>query len=167
MTINQDYPTLDGISPSWSDVIVRIAPDAAPILDVKDIKGINTSLSLELGEQRGASGGRVMARTTGQEKCEASMDLYYSAFRNKFLRGMKNQAPKRGNTRALRFVHFGVNYLYTPFGEDDIFEVRLYGCCYTGRDINGSEGTDAQIVNVKLSVLRIVDMVDGEEVSLL
>lgn len=166
MALNQDYPTYDGISPSWSDFTCTITAEGVDKIEVKDIKGLSTGTTLEIGEQRGASGGRVMKRTTGAEKNEASMELYASGF-NKFLRGLKALAPLRGNRRALGLVHFNIQFYFSVFGEPDIYETRIRGCRYMGRDKNPAEGTDALVIPVKLNPIEIVDVIDGEECGLL
>jgi hypothetical protein len=157
-----DFPVLDGIVPSWADIIVRVSPAGAPLIEMGDIKSINTGTTVEIGEQQGASGGRVLKRTTGSAKNEMSWTLYRDGFQ-KFLRGIKALAPIRGNQRRLRLVHFGVQVQHTPPGSIEIFEYRCKGVCYLGRDMNSAEGTDADTVDCRLSVIEIADMIDGEE----
>jgi len=164
MPANNDYPSLNGISPSWADAVVKVSPDGAPLLDVSDIKAINTSSSVEVGEQR--AGGRVVSRTTGSLKNEASMTLYRRGWQ-KLLRALKDLAPVRGDIALIRFVHFGVDYIYTPVGDDEIYERRIKGCFITGATINGAEGTDASEVEVSLNPVAIADVVDGVEYELL
>src|SRR5690349_10768406 len=163
---NAEYPVLDGVAPSWADIVVKIAGAETPLIEMADIKSINTSCSIEVGEQRGASGGRVLKRTTGSSKHEASMVLYYSGFR-KLLQNLKEAAPLRGNQRVVGLVHFGIQFQFQPPNDSAIYEVRIKGCRYLGRDLNPSEGTDAQTVDVKLNPLEVVDMIDGEEVVIL
>lgn len=164
MAANNDYPIYDGIAPSWADVIVRIQKTGLPLIEMKDIQSINTGSTVELGESR--AGGRVMKRTTGSLSNEASMTLYREGFQ-KMLRGLKAAAPTRGNQRLISLVHFNVQIQHTPPGSDDIFEVRIKGCRYTARNLNGSEGTDADVVEVTLNPIEIADVIDGEEVVLL
>lgn len=166
---NNDFPVLDGVCPSWADILVRATPmqGGAPsgaLIDLKDIKAINTEITVEVGEQQGASGGRVMKRTTGQVKYSASMTLYRDGYQ-RFMRALMALAPSRGNQRLISLVHFGVQIQHTPPGSVEIFEYRLKGCRVLGRTMNSAEGTDAQEVEVPLSVLEIVDMVDAAEVA--
>jgi hypothetical protein len=166
--MNNDYPILDGVAPSWADIIIRATPVGAPLLEVKDIAAINTNVTVEVGEQRGASGGRVIRRTTGQVSYEASMTLYRSGYQN-FIRGLKVAAEAasltRGNPVTIAMVHFGIQVMHTPINSVEVFEYRIKGCRILGRDLNGAEGTDADQVEVPLSVLEIVDMIDGKEVA--
>jgi hypothetical protein len=166
MSVNNEFPVLDGIAPSWADIIVRASPAGAPLIEMKDIAAINTGTTLEVGEQRGASGGRVIKRTRGSVSYEASVTLYYSGLQ-KLNRALKALAPKRGNQRVLRSVHFGVQVQFTPPGEVEIFEYRIKGCFVSGRTLNAAEGTDAQQIEVPLNTIEIVDVVDGEEIVLL
>jgi hypothetical protein len=163
---NNDYPVLDGISPSWADVVVRLSAEGSPILECKDIKSINTNRSVDLGEQK--AGGRVKKRTAGDGKQDASMTVYYDSYL-KLMRALKAspKCPRRGNIALVRYVHFGINYAYTPVGSDEIFERRIKGCCVISDPINGSEGTDATTVDLGLSAIEITQVIDGEEVALI
>lgn len=168
MALNNEFPVLDGIVPSWADIIVKITPNGAPVLSVKDIQAINSGVSVEVGEQRGASGGRVIKRTTGSVSYEASMTLYRDGYQ-KLLRGLNVAAESsqlvRGNQRAISLVHFGIQVQHTPPGSVEIFEYRIKGCRLLGRNLNGTEGTDADVVEVALNPLEIVDMIDGKEIA--
>lgn len=160
---NNDYPTLDGIVPSWADIIVKASPYGGALLDIKDIAAINTGTTVEVGSQQGASGGRIMARTTGAVTHEASWTLYRSGYQ-KLVRGLQLIAPVRGNQRLVSLVHFDIQVQHTPPGSIEIYEYRLKGCRLLGRQMNSAEGTEAERVEVPLSVLSIVDVVDGAEV---
>lgn len=162
--MNQEYAVLDGIACSWSDVIVKATPLGGALIDVVDIKAVNTGTTVEVGEQR--AGGRVIRRTTGSLSQEASMTLYRLGYQ-KLLRNLKDLAPSRGNQKAVSMVHFNVVFQHTPLGSDEIFEVRLKGCRLLGRALNSAEGTDADVVEIPLSPIDIVDVIDGEEVAML
>lgn len=165
---NNDYPVLDGIAPSWADVSVKCSPAGAALIDLKDIKSINTGADVELGEQR--VGGRLKKRSSGNGKTSASMTLYADGYQ-KLIRELskiaKDRGIMRGNTALIRYVHFGVNIQYTPPGSVEIYEIRIKGACVIGRAANGSEGTDVNTVDVTLSTADIVDVIDGVEVSLI
>jgi hypothetical protein len=163
---NNEFPILDGIAPSWADIIVRATPKGGPLIEMKDIAAINTGTSLEVGEQEGASGGRVIKRTSGRGKQEASITFYRSGFQ-RFLRALMALAPSRGNQRLISLVHFGIQIQHTPPGDVEIYEYRIKGCRYMGRTMNAAEGVDAQQVECPISVLEIADMIDGEEVVMI
>jgi hypothetical protein len=162
MPANNDFPVLDGIAPSWADVLVKLTANGAPVLDVRDISAINSGISVEYGEQK--AGGRVMKTTSGEESCEGSMTLYREGYQ-KLLRALKDIAPVRGPQKLVALVHFDVQIQHTPPGATEIFEYRLKGCRLKGRTLNGAEGTDADKVEVPLHVKQIVDVIDGEEVA--
>lgn len=164
--MNNDFPVLDGIAPSWADIKVVASPLGGSLIDIKDIQAINTGTTVEFGEQRGASGGRVMKRTTGSVSYEASMTLYRSGYQ-KLLRSLKDLAAQRGNQRAVSLVHFNVQVIHTPPNDVEIYEYRIKGCRIAGRTLNGAEGTDADLVEVPINPIEIADVIDGEEVVML
>lgn len=166
MSVNNEYPVLDGIAPSWADIIIKATPQGGPLIEMKDIAAIKTGVTVEVGEQKGASGGRTLKRTTGQKKDEASLTLYYTGFQ-KLLRALALIAPSRGNQRLVSLVHFGIQVQFTPPGDTEIYEYRIKGARLLGRTLDAQEGVDAQKLDVPLSVIEIVDMIDGQEVVML
>jgi hypothetical protein len=164
--MNNDYPIYNGIAPSWADFSLKISGTDITLIEMKDISAVNTSRTVEVGEQRGASGGRVMSRTTGSSSQEASVTLYKSGLIQLY-RGLLAAAPVRGNQKVISLVHFDMHLQWTPAGSVEIFDRRVKGCRVIGDTMNGAEGTDADQVEVPLSVIQIVDMVDGFEVVLL
>jgi hypothetical protein len=166
MAINQQYPVLNGIAPSWADVQIECAIYDGPLVKMSDIKAINTSRTVEVGVQRGASGGRVMRRTVGQADQEASWTLYRSGFED-LMANLASVAPPRGNERLVSLVHFDIIYQYSPPGALKINERRILGCRVIGDTMNDTEGSDAQEVEVPLSCVKIVDVIDGVEIVLI
>lgn len=164
--MNNDYPVLDGIVPSFADIGVKLTPYGASVLDVKDIAAINTNTTVEIGEQRGASGGRVMKRTTGSASHEASWTLYRDGYQ-KMIRALMAVAPRRGNQALISLVHFDVQVQHTPPGSSESFEYVIKGCRFLGRAMNGAEGPDADKVDCSLNTIQIADIIDGVEVVLL
>lgn len=162
---NQDYPVLDGIAPSWADIGVKCSVFDGALFDVKDIAAINTSTTLEVGNQN-APGGRIRKRTTGSLTQEASMTLYQDGW-NRFMRNLVAVAPRRGKQALIRHVHFNVQVQFTPEGADEIFEYLIKGCFVSGRALNGAEGTDPNKIEVSLNTIEIVDILDGVEVTLI
>ena len=164
MTAANEYPVLDGICPSHADISVICTRTGLPLIDMSDIKSINTRTSLEVGEQR--EGGRLIRRTTGNAKDEASWTLYRSGYQ-KLIRGLKAAAPLRRGQRLISLVHFQIKVAHTPPGDVEIYEMLIRGCRLMGRDMASAEGTDAQTVDVKLSPMQVIDIIDGEEVVLI
>lgn len=162
---NNQYPVLDGIAPSWSDIKCTLALTGAPLLEMWDLKAVNTGRTVEIGSQ--LSGGRVIKRTTGALTQEASITIYREGF-EKFCETLAKAAPKvRGDYYAISLVHFGFVIQHTPPGSTKIFERRLTGCRVLTDALNGAEGTDADSVEVGLSVQEIVDIVAGKKIVLL
>lgn len=170
MATNQEYPILDGVAPSWADVQCKITETSQPILPMIDISAIHTGTTLEVGEQRGATGGRVRRRTSGQASYEASVTCYRSGFQP-FMRTLKNAAQAKGFVRGVQAavgkVVWGMSVLHSPDGDSQIYEMRVKGCRYLGRTIDPAEGTDADTVECPISTPEIVDVIDGVECVLL
>lgn len=165
-----EFPSLNGIVPSWADIGVKTTGTGFPLIDMKDIQSINSGSSVEVGEQRGASGGRVMARTTGAVSYTASMVLYRTGYQ-KLLRNlaMSPEALSRGGgaQAAITLVHFDIVVQHTPPGSFELFEFRIKGCRITGREANDTEGSEPMVVDVALNPLLVVDVIDGREIAML
>lgn len=157
-----DFPVLDGIAPSWADVNVRISPDGGNLIEMGDIAAISTGWTVEVGEQR--EGGRVLKRTRGSVSFEASITLYASGYQ-KLLRGLVAAAPSNAKgQKQISLAHFLIHVVWTPPGSTDLLEYKVKGCRMLGRTIDASEGDDAQQVEVPLSTIEVVDIIDGIEV---
>lgn len=165
MAVSNDFPVLDGIAPSWADITVKMMGSNITLLDMRDIAAINSSRTLEVGEQRSPSG-LVIKFTTGAASHEASWTLYRSGFQ-KMLRRLLAAAPRRGNQALISLVHFDIEIQHTPPGDTEIYMRRLKGLRVGGDTLNGAEGTDADKVEVPLKVKQIADVIDGVEVVLL
>jgi hypothetical protein len=170
MSTNQEYPLLNGVAPSWADIIGTITVSGQPLFKTIDIKAIHTARTREVGQQRGALGGRKRRRTKGSVDYEASITFYRSGYQD-FLRLMKNAAQAagyvRGNQAVIGEVVFGFNLMWTPTGDVQIYERRVKGCVVMGDTIDDTEGTDAGTIEVPLDVQEIADMIDSVEVVLL
>ncbi len=164
MTIQNDYPVLNGIAPSWADVGVSITPNGAAIIQTKQIKSLNSSRKVDVGVQK--QGGRVFKRTTGESSQEGTMVLYRDGY-DELIREFVKIAPKRGNEYLISLVYFTVQVLHTPPGSVKIYERIWEGVRIIGDTMNGAEGTDADEVEVPVSIVQIADMIDGKKVVLL
>src|SRR6188768_411909 len=118
------YPILDGIAPSWADIIIRVQATGAPLLEMKDIASIDSGTSVEVGEQR-APGGRVIRRTSGAVSNTAGWSLYRSGFQ-KFLRNLSAAAQAAGyvdgNKVQVSLVHFSVQVQHSVINDPEIYE---------------------------------------------
>ena len=170
MAINQAYPSLGDVEPSWADIAVTATVGGGALLDMSDLKSIKWGRKVEVGEKRGASGGRVMARTTGQGSQEASAVLYRSGMR-KLLKGLITAATAqnltRGNQVIVGLVSFDFDIQHTPPGESEIYHVRIKGCRYLADSDDMKEGTDPDTLEITLNPIEIANVIDGKEIVLL
>jgi hypothetical protein len=166
MAINQAYPSLNDIEPSWADIGVTFTVFEGDLIDMADIASIKWSRKVEVGKRKGASGGRKMARTTGEGDQEASLTLYRSGLR-KLIRGLMAKAPTRGNQVLISLVAFDIMIQHSPPGETDIYKTKIKGCRYLGDSDDMAEGPDADQVEVTVDCMEIVNIIDGKEVVLL
>ena len=164
--MNQEYPSVDGIAPSWADIQATFTISGGDLLQMSDIAGIKWSRKVEVGEQRGTSGGRVMARTTGQASYEASATLYRSGLR-KLIKALVKKADSRGNQKVIGTLAFDILVQHTPPGESEIYTTKIKGCRYLGDSDDMKEGNEADKVEVTLNPIEIANIIDGNEVVLL
>lgn len=164
--VNQAYPSLNDVEPSWADIAVTFTVTGGSLITMADIKALKWSRKVDVGEKRGASGGRVMARTTGQGSQEASATLYRSGVRN-LIKGLVSQAPTRGNQAIISLVSFDILIQHTPPGETEIYQTKIKGCRYLGDSDDMKEGTDADTLELTLNPIEIANIINGQEVVLL
>lgn len=166
MAINSAYPSLNDVAPSWADISATFTVTGGEALEMADFAGISFSRSVEVGTLKGASGGRPMARTTGEVSYEASATLYRAALR-KLHRALMAQAPTRGNQKLISHVSFDILIQHSPPGESDIYVTKIKGCRYLGESDDMAEGVDADQIEITLNPIEIVHIIDGEEVALI
>lgn len=162
MPVNQSFPLLDEIAPSFADIRMEVKGPGTPVLKTEDFKAINTGCTVEIGKLRGASGGRTRRRTTGSVDYEASITLYRQGWQAL----LKNLGPAmltRGNQRVYSLVHFSIVYFWTPPGGVEIFETRIKGGRMMGRTLASAEGTDPDELELPISAGEIADVIDGIE----
>src|SRR5580692_1199088 len=107
MAINQEFPSLNGIAPSWADIGITASITGGTLLGMQAIAGLKWGRKVEIGERRGASGGRVMARTTGSGSQQASGTFYRAGMRQ-LIKALIPLAPTRGNQVAISTVAFDI-----------------------------------------------------------
>lgn len=168
MTVNQDFPTLNGEAQSWSNISATLTPHDGAILEVKDFSDVSWSRTVEVAEQRGASGGRPMRRSVGAVSYEAAMTLYASGYET-LVEALMAQAPTRGNEVLISLVAFDLQIFHTPVVDpnEQIREVVLKGCRLLSDSFAGAEGVDADKIECGISVIKIAKIVDGKEVVLI
>jgi hypothetical protein len=171
MATNNNYSVLDGIAPSWADITCKIQATGAPLFTADQISAMSGARKVEIGNQQGASGGRVMKRTTGAVTHEASITFYRDGY-DLFLEMLAQVAAtlpglQRGNELLVSLVHFDVQILHTPPLSSKIYERRWYGARMIGDTLAHKEGTEADTIEVPISVAKIADMSKGKEIVLL
>jgi|WetSurMetagenome_2_1015567.scaffolds.fasta_scaffold734260_1 hypothetical protein len=165
--VNGAYPLLEGVTPSWADVVVTMTATGVAALTTEDIAGVSTGRAISIGAQKRGSAKR--RRTTGEETPSASLNLYHDGY-NIFLEMLANSKGvyKRGDIYVVGLVVFGIEFKFTPPGATGIFIRRIKGCRVAGDTLNGAEGTDANKVEIPLDVMQITDILpSGKEIALL
>ncbi len=164
--INQLYPVINGVDPSWADIKVTASPESAPLIDMEDVASIDCGSSVEVAYRKGTSGGRNMGRTTGEKTDEFTWTLYRVGF-DKLLSGLLPLMPTRGTQRVASVVTFGISVQHTPYGVDTIFGYQAVGARLVGMNFSHAEGVDADKVECPLSIMDLIYTINGQEVVLL
>ena len=160
------FPSLNDIEPSWADIIVTATVSGGILVGIEAIAALKWSRKVEVGERRGASGGRVMARTTGQSSFEASGTFYRSGVRS-LEKALMAVAPRRGLQAIISLVSFDIMVQHTPPGEIEIYQTLIKGCRYLGDSDDMKEGSDADKVELTLNPMEIVKLDNGQEIAIL
>jgi len=152
-----EYPTLNGIAPSWADIRITLSIYAGLSLAPTDVASIKWSDKVTPGVVRGTSGGQKKARTVGEYECEASITFYRNGW-EQFRSGLTVL------NKRLTLVGFDVMIQHTPPGSIAILKTKIAGCRVIGRTADMQEGADADKVEIPLDVMRIEE---GNGISLL
>ena len=163
----KDYPLLNEIAPSWCDITTRFSIYGGKLIDTIDYAGVTWKDDVEVGEQVGASGGLVMATTTGKLSTEAGATMYRAGHK-KLCSALADKAPKIGDLYRISLVGFDIQIEHTPPGAVGIFRVHILGCRLLGRDAQYQEGVEADKVAIKLNPKRVIEFDDaGRKIVLL
>ncbi len=159
---NMSFPNVNGDVCSWADIAVSLNVPGGAEAPVFDIAAIKWSDSVEVGEWRGASGGRVMGTTRGQLSSEATMTVSRSAARQ-LIQALEVAARAlpgflaRGNRIPISGVRFDILIQHTPLGTDAIYESKLSGCRFLGRSHDYKDGNEAEVVEITLNPIEIAE----------
>ena len=170
MAVNQAYPSLNGVEPSWADITVSYTVGGGQAFVMSDIAAVKWARKLEVGKKRGASGGRIMARTTGQSDYECSVQLYRAGLDtvlNSLASAAVAQNFLRGNQVMIGLVSFDWLIQHTPPGSSAIYTTKIKGCRWLGESDDMKEGVDPDKVEVNLDPVEIARLMNGKEVVLL
>lgn len=158
---NQAYPNVNGDICSWADIAVTLNIPGGTEVPLFDLEAIKWSDKVEVGEQRGASGGRVMGTTAGQLSSEATATLS-RAGAVQFIEAIETAALSlpgavRGNRVRIAGVRFDILIQHTPLGTERIFEAKLSGCRFLGRSHDLKQGNEADMVEIILNPIEIAE----------
>lgn len=158
--------TLNGIAPSWAECeIVLNVSGGASVPDI-DWKSLDFEDKVDRAIQRG-QGGRPKAKTTGQPTSSASGSLYrpgYDSLATALVAVAPQDAAGRYQLSKVRF-DLVVNHSYPE--NSKIYTIKLLGCSLDKRGAKHGEGVEADVVDVDLNPMKIVEIIDGKEVVLL
>lgn len=156
----QEFPIYNGIAPTWADVSVTANVYGGKLIDMADIYAVKLDPAVDVGEQH--RGGRTVRRGSGQGKNTGELTVYRSAYQA-FLRQIADIAPVQNGQRIITLVHFDIIVHHTPPGDTEIYQREGRGCRIVGNGLDGQEGVDPDKLTLPLSVVQIVDIVDGNE----
>lgn len=142
--MEQEYPTLNGIEPSWADLSVSFPIYGGITHITKGIKGVKWNDGVEVGEVRepGSRGG-VVKTTTGRYSCECSMTFYRSAWRQ-FKKALAQK------NKRISIVGFDLIILHTPPGEEEIYNTKLSGLRVLTRGQDMTEGVEPDTIEIAM-----------------
>lgn len=146
----QEYPTLNEVAPSWSDLSLSFPMYGGDTVKLTDIAAVKWSDSVEMGMYRGTNGGRKSRRTTGQYDCECTVTFYKAGW-VAFQEALAALNPK------ISLVGFDILIQHTPPGSAKIFTVKVTGCRIAGRSADMAEGSDADQIEVAMNPMLIED----------
>ncbi len=160
-------PTLNSVSPSWAEFEATANINGGVALTLSGLKSIDWESAVARGEQRGASGGRVMKRTSGAKTDTASCEMYQGDLRD-LQRQLLAVAPRDSAGRPmLSKVSFDIVIKHSVDTDADIFVTKLLGCHLDKLSGKHAEGTDANVVALDLNPIEIVEVIDGQDTVLL
>ncbi len=157
--------TLNDVAVSWAECAVTLNISGGITVKDLDFKSIDHESSVARGEQR--RGGVVVKRTTGQLSNAASGSLYRSGLKTLKRAIMANAPENTGGQKQLSRVPFDIVIKHTLEGESDINCTKLLGCRLDKDAHKLAEGPDADMVDVDLNPISIVEIIDGVETVLL
>jgi hypothetical protein len=165
------FETLDGRAVSWSEFKLTANVNGGIALPVVDIKSINYSSKVDVGEQRGASGGRVRKRTSGTLSNEGAATFYREGL-DALKEAIASVAAAAGHVNSdgnvqLSKVTFNLVITHDWVDDPRIYIRELNGCRLLGDSGKHEEGTDPETVDVDIKPLSIVSVLNGVRTVLL
>lgn len=158
---NQAYPNINGDVCSWADIAVSINVPGGAEMPMFDLEALKWSDKVDVGEQRGTSGGRVMGTTSGSLSSEATASLSRKGAKQ-LIAALEAAAltlpgAVRGNRVKISGVRFNIHVQHTPLGSEEIFESMLSGCRFLGRSHDYKQGNEAEMVEITLNPIEVAE----------
>lgn len=158
-----DYPMIREAYVGWAEISVGIDIAEGDSISTKDFSAVDWSQKLEPGDVPGA-GPNLLGRTTGMYGCDGTFTMYRAAY-HKLVKSLAQKSERYGT------VVFDVTVSWSPLEadnatSDNVFTVKLIGCRIKEEQASNAPGSDAAAVVVPLSLSRVVNVVDGRELSL-
>lgn len=158
MPTSQAFPNVNGDVCSWADIGASLSIPEGASIDLFDLNAIKWSDKVEVGEQYGASGGRLMGTTRGKLSTEASMTLTRKGalqFIEALAVAARAAGLVRGDQVAISGIRFDILVQHEPMGwpTDQPLEAKLFGCRFLGRAHDLKEGNEADMVEITLNPL--------------
>jgi hypothetical protein len=133
------YPDINGIQYDWSSI--EISTGGIPTLG---FKSIDYKSSLEPGEKRTNNSSRLVGRTRGVAKDEASFELYK----------VEADALIKRLGPAYKEKSFNINVSYSDTGQPTITDY-IYGARIKSVSNSPKEGSETPTVKFELSVMEV------------
>jgi len=166
MTVQQSYPTLAGWAPSWADIRLTYGIYEGKLSDLIDFHSLDWGVKIDIGEQRGASGGIVLRRSVGSRKLdEVKMGCYFSGL-TQLKRHLMEKAPSRRDTKLVGLVGFDLRVQFSLVDDAEIFDYGIEGCRLVGEQYKIAEGADPGKIDASLNPIEVVQYIDGVRTSL-
>ncbi len=167
----ENYPSVNENEVSWADIDTTIILTGGKTIRTADYEGIKCNSEVKKGDVRGASGGRVVKRTTGEKTDAGSATFLRSGLRT-LMRDLKDAAKTLGFVDSagrprLSQVAFTLNVKHSVPGDPAIYTVIMRGCTLCKVDMSMAVGPDADKVELDLNPIEVSWLVDGEECVLL
>jgi hypothetical protein len=158
--------TLNGIAPSWAECEIVMNVDGGGSVPDIDWKNLDYEDKIDRAIQRGP-GGRPKSKTTGQSTSTGSGTLYRSGY-DALIAALIAVAPVDSANRVqLSKARFDLVVTHSYEADAKIYTVKLLGCSLDKRGAKHGEGIEADTIDVDLSPMKIVEMINGREVVLL
>lgn len=158
--------TLNGNACSWAEVEITADVVGGGSFPDIDWKSMDAESKVDRGVQRGP-GGQVKKKTTGQPTDTASASLYRSGLKA-LKRALVAVAPQDAAGRyQLSKVRFNIVVKHSVDDDPDINILKFLGCTLDKNAYKMAEGPDADVVDIDLNPMKIIEVIDGKETVLL